>query len=112
MPEVEAALGINRDELDRDYGDSVTQLFEPVPEEGEIKVSATTEIGSTFSDRSDWLSQESHGETLSWPSSALGGHHSHDDGAEHPPRNKKFFPAPETTEWSVSEMNYKRKRAQ
>lgn len=113
MPEVEAALGINRDELDRDYGDSgVTQLFEPVPEEGEIKVSATTEIGSTFSDRSDWLSQESHGETLSWPSSALGGHHSHDDSSEHPPRNKKFFPAPETTEWSVSEMNYKRKRAQ
>ena len=112
MPEVEAAIGINRDELDRDYGDSVTQLFEPVPEEGEIKVSATTEIGSTFSDRSDWLSQESHGETLSWPSSALGGHHSHDDSSEHPPRNKKFFPAPETTEWSVSEMNYKRKRAQ
>lgn len=106
MPEVEAALGIEAVEQ-RD--DGATRLLEPVPDPGEITVSASTEIGATL--REDWLSEARAGSTIEWPvtpsGQALGGF---DRNAPHPPRDPRLFPNPETTEWSVSELEYQRKR--
>ncbi|MCB0860223.1 MAG: hypothetical protein KDB54_06160 [Solirubrobacterales bacterium] len=83
----------------------LTRLLEPVPQEGEISVTASTEIGSTL--REDWLSQsQGSGSTMEWPSHAMDGL----DEARHNPHpkpNPNFFPEPETTEWSVSEMRFK-----
>ncbi|MGK2932285.1 MAG: hypothetical protein ACSLFD_05895 [Solirubrobacterales bacterium] len=103
MPEIEKALGIEPGSTEP----GSTRLLEPVPEPGEITVSASDEIGSTL--REDWLEQERAGDTLSWPSHAMDGLDSlrrkeHGD----PPR--KFFPQPEATEWSVSELEYRRNR--
>jgi hypothetical protein len=133
MPEIERALGIEPDTgetfepaapeftvsqlasngnpfFDQDGSEEetgTTRLLEPVPDDGEIKVTAATEIGATL--REDWLSQApSSGATMEWPSHAM-------DGLEearhtpHPGPNRNFFPEPETTEWSVSEMRFKNK---
>jgi hypothetical protein len=131
MPEIERALGIEPDGEDTfepsapeftvsqptsngspffdqdDDETGTTRLLEPVPHDGEIKVTAATEIGATL--REDWLSQApSSGATMEWPSHAM-------DGLEearhtpHPGPNRSFFPEPETTEWSVSEMRFKNK---
>jgi hypothetical protein len=127
MPEIERALGIEPSadpvpepeitingnggglfDQDGDGEDSgTTRLLEPIPHEGEISVTASTEIGSTL--REDWLSQApSSGSTMEWPSHAM-------DGLDevrqspHPKPNRNFFPEPETTEWSVSEMRFKSK---
>lgn len=104
MPEVEAALGI---EPGTNEDPGTTRLLEPVPDPGEIKVSASDEIGASL--REDWLGQERPGQTLEWPSHAMDGldsirkqHHGDPD--------RKFFPQPETTEWSVSELQYRRNR--
>ncbi|HTU15373.1 MAG TPA: hypothetical protein VMF31_09260 [Solirubrobacterales bacterium] len=110
MPEIEAALGIDRNS--DAYRDDVrddsapTRLFEPVPDPGELKVSATTEIGSTI--REDWLSQTRPGQTMEWPAHAMDGLDSVRKQAHGEP-DRKLFPAPETTEWSISEMKYRKK---
>ncbi|MCB0828398.1 MAG: hypothetical protein KDB62_06290 [Solirubrobacterales bacterium] len=130
MPEIEAALGIEPfAEGARPGGDDrstegpgsdqalgtaesevagTTRLLEPIPEFDEIKVSATTEIGSSL--KEDWLSQARPGATMEWPSPNR-------DRLEDAPRasgrttpNRDFFPAPETTEWAVAELEYRRKR--
>ena len=88
-------------------GRGITRLIEPVPEEGEISVTASNEIGATL--REDWLSQApSNGATMEWPSHAMDGL---DDErrSPHPKPNPNFFPDPGTTEWSVSEMRFKNK---
>ena len=103
MPEIERALGIEPQEPE-----TVTPwLIEPAPQEGEISVTASSEIGATL--REDWLSQTpSSGATMEWPSHAM-------DGLDevrrtsHPAPNRNFFPEPETTVWSVSELKYKNK---
>lgn len=110
MPEIEAALGIDRNsDAYRDFGrDEIepTRLLEPVPDPGEIKVTSSTEIGSTL--REDWLSQTRPGQTMEWPAHAMDGLDSVRK-QEHGAPDRKLFPAPETTEWSVSEMKFRKK---
>lgn len=104
MPEIERALGIEPQE---ESESGLTRLIEPVPEEGEISVTASSEIGATL--REDWLSQApSSGSTMEWPSHAMDGLDV-DRQSPHPTPNRNFFPEPETTEWSVSEMKFKNK---
>ncbi|MBK5231496.1 MAG: hypothetical protein JJE13_00745 [Thermoleophilia bacterium] len=98
MPEIEAALGIPP---------GPARLLEPVPAPGEIKVSAVDEIGSSL--REDWLGQERPGQTLEWPSHAMDGLDSVRRQGHGDP-DRKFFPQPETTEWPVSELEYRRNR--
>lgn len=110
MPEIEAALGIERGSEshrgnDREETGS-TRMLEPVPDPGEIKVSASTEIGSTL--REDWLSQTRPGQTMEWPAHAMDGFDS-DRKQAHGEPDRRLFPEPETTEWSISEMKYRKK---
>ncbi len=127
MPEVEAALGIQRDlGLGREVPEFTpgsrdepapgneeesgsTRLLEPVPDPGEITVSASNEIGATL--REDWLSEARPGSTIEWPAPpstrAVSGH---DRSDPHPPRDARLFPNPGTTEWSVGELEYRRNR--
>lgn len=99
MPEIERALGI--EPVDEP---GLTRLLEPVPHEGEISVTASSEIGSTL--REDWLSQSPAGATMEWPAHDLDGLEDARRGP-HPAPNRNFFPEPETTEWSVSEMRFR-----
>ncbi|MBK5111183.1 MAG: hypothetical protein JJE10_07435 [Thermoleophilia bacterium] len=130
MPEIEAALGIEPssgyetsggvelsvepDQFDRpmesaESGETgTTRLLEPVPDFGDIKVSATTEIGSSL--KEDWLSQARPGATLEWPSHESDGLEAERKRSGHGAPNRDFFPAPETTEWPVSELEYQRRR--
>lgn len=106
MPEIERALGIEPVSTGSDSDSGLTRLIEPVPTEGDITVTASTEIGATL--REDWLSQAQPGSTMEWPSPAMGGLQK-DRQQPHPAPNRNFFPEPETTEWSVSEMNFRHK---
>lgn len=107
MPEIEAALGIVPGTGKGGDDSASERLMEPAPDPGEIKVSASTEIGSAL--REDWLSQERPGQTMEWPSHAMDGLDSiRREGHGDP--DGKFFPQPETTEWSVSELEYRRNR--
>ncbi len=115
MPEIEAALGIGSEAGDEPGGGDQdergsTRLLEPVPDPGEITVSASSEIGSTL--KEDWLSEARPGATMEWPSVAPGRTRSQSAGdQDHPPRNQSFFPSPDTTEWSVGELDYRRRPA-
>ncbi len=83
----------------------MTRLLEPMPQQGEITVTASTEIGATL--REDWLAQaQSSGSTMEWPSHAMDGL---DEvrSAPHPAPNRNFFPDPGTTEWSVSDLKFR-----
>lgn len=129
MPEIERALGIepgtgdtcepaapeftvsatngNGGPFDQDGSkdeSGMTRLLEPMPQEGEISVTASTEIGATL--REDWLAQSQSGSTMEWPSHAMDGL---DDARHrpHPGPNRNFFPEPETTEWSVSDLKFR-----
>lgn len=123
MPRVEAVFGISREaELEPDVPEflpavegreaedsGATRLLEPVPDPGEITVSASTEIGATL--REDWLSEARPGSTIEWPAVPSGQAFDQFDRDEaHPPRDPKLFPSPDTTEWSVSELDYHRNR--
>jgi hypothetical protein len=126
MPRVEAVFGISREPEDEpgipefqpsgeagqaeSDGDSgATRLLEPVPDPGEITVSASTEIGSTL--REDWLSEARPGSTIEWPAVPSGrASGQFDREGAHPARDPRLFPSPETTEWSVSELEYHRRR--
>jgi hypothetical protein len=107
MPEIEAALGIIPGSGKGGDDSASERLMEPAPDPGEIKVSASAEIGSAL--REDWLSQARPGQTMEWPSHAMDGLDSIRRQAHGDP-NRKFFPQPETTEWSVSELEYRRNR--
>ncbi len=115
MPEIEAALGISGETADRGTGSETadsgdTRLLEPVPDPGEIKVSASSEIGSTL--KEDWLSEARPGATMEWPSVSEGRSRSESArGQEHAPRDSRLFPSPDTTEWSVGELKYQRRPA-
>jgi hypothetical protein len=110
MPEIEAALGIDRNSdasrrEDRDET-GTTRMLEPVPDPGEITVSASTDIGSTL--RDDWLSQTRPGQTMEWPAHAMDGFDA-DRKQAHGEPDRRLFPEPETTEWSISELKYRKK---
>jgi hypothetical protein len=118
MPEIEAALGIASDpdlgaevepaEEPRAFDSGSTRLLEPVPDPGEITVSANSEIGATL--REDWLTEARPGSTIEWPA-VPSGSVDRPRGDEHPPRDPSLFPNPGTTEWSVGELKYRRRPA-
>ncbi len=105
MPEIEAALGIDRDSRDGGEDWGTTRMLEPVPDSGDIKVSAINGIGSSL--REDWLSQTRPGQTMEWPSHVMDGLDA-DRSQPHAPPNRELFPTPEATEWSISELEYRR----
>ncbi len=117
MPEIEAALGITADsEQSKIFGErevpvgsepGSTRLLEPVPDPGEITVSAANEIGASL--REDWLSDARPGSTIEWPAVPSG--NSELSKGEHPPRDPRLFPSPGTTEWSIGELQYRRRRS-
>lgn len=117
MPEIEAALGITTDsEHSKDFGEpevpvgyesGSTRLLEPVPGPGEITVSAASEIGASF--REDWLSEARSGSTIEWPAVPSGNSDISKGG--HPPRDPRLFPSPGTTEWSIGELQYRRRHS-
>jgi hypothetical protein len=137
MPQVEAALGIDREiEITNDVPEyaapdapvdeytaegyappsfvpdgpdpGATRLLEPVPDPGEITVSASSEIGATL--REDWLRETRSGSTIEWPAPPSSRSMRDYNRDEHPPRDPRLFPNPETTEWSIGELDYHRKR--
>ncbi len=125
MPEIEVALGIEpgserstvNADFAADFGASFdqpfedtgsTRLLEPTPAEGEIKVTATTEVGATL--REDWLNASRAGETMDFPVQPHDGFEEDRRNPDHGPLNRRFFPDPGTTEWSVSELNYRHRR--
>ena len=85
-----------------------TRLLEPVPDPGEITVSASSEIGATL--REDWLGEARSGSTIEWPAPPSSRSLRDYNRDEHPPRDPRLFPSPETTEWSIGELNYHRRR--
>ncbi len=128
MPEIEVALGIEpgseRSTVDPGFVvedtrfddtrfEEVlfedTRLLEPTPAEGEIKVTANTEVGATI--REDWLDATRAGETMDFPAHHHDGLDSDRRAPDHGPRNRRFFPDPGTTEWSVSELQYRHRRS-
>lgn len=115
MPEIEAALGISAEPADtagsEDAGErDSTRLLEPVPDPGEIRVSTSSEIGSTL--KEDWLTEARPGATMEWPSVAPGRTRRESAGDhDHPRRDPRLFPSPDTTEWSVGELEYRRRPA-
>lgn len=131
MPEIEVALGIEpgserstvepdfvfgaaADETDRggvfdaDRDDGDTRLLEPMPAEGEIKVTANTEVGAAL--REDWLNAARAGETMDFPAHGHDGFEEDRRQPDHGPRDRRFFPDPGTTEWSVGELKYRPRR--
>ncbi|MEX0620150.1 MAG: hypothetical protein WD181_01055 [Solirubrobacterales bacterium] len=115
MPEIEAALGITPHSSatsrtgepgNSEHGNG--RLLEPVPDPGEITVSAAHEIGASL--REDWLSESRRGSTIEWPATPSTGSQP-SRGDSHPPRDSSLFPSPGTTEWSVSELDYHRRRS-
>jgi hypothetical protein len=115
MPEIEAALGITPDPASLAGAGETggpetgsTRLLEPVPGPGEITVSAAREIGAGL--REDWLSETRSGSTIEWPAVPSVGTGSA-RGASQAPRDSRLFPSPDTTEWSISELEYRRRRS-
>ena len=109
MPEIEKALGIEPGSNNSGPAEpGSTRLLEPVPEPGEIKVSVKDEIGSTPARglarpgtrrRDPVVAVARDGRTRFGPPRGVT-----------TSRTRKFFPQPETTEWSVSELEYRRNR--
>jgi hypothetical protein len=98
----------SREEPDAPEESGATRLLEPVPDPGEITVSASNGIGSTL--KGDWLSESRPGATLEWPS--ISPERGKRDGVSrggHPPRDPGLFPSPDTTEWSIGELEYHRR---
>jgi hypothetical protein len=118
MPEIEAALGITAgDEAPAPFAQAEppaasepgsTRLLEPVPDPGEITVSAASKIGASL--REDWLSEARPGSTIEWPA-VPSGRSEISKGDGHPPRDPSLFPSPGTTEWSIGELEYRRRRS-
>ena len=112
MPEIEAALGISRDEGGRLTGGASEPLREPEPGPGEIRVSAPGGISRPEESRSgttDWLDEARQGITIEWPAVT--------QGEREPERQERprlsadsFFPPVGETEWKVSELDYPRRR--
>jgi len=118
MPEIERALGIDipfgessEDELDEvehsfiDSQDQVPELIEPMPEPGEITVTANGR---------DWLDEESSPPTMEWPVAT--GRRSTEPGeriGQRSPGNPfaGLYPKPDEIDWPVAELDYRRRPA-
>jgi hypothetical protein len=75
-----------------------TRIMEPIPDEGEIKITATP-----------WL-DEVEESTLDFPAVESDARHRHRDAAHREridtPRVRHLFPVPEDADWEVRELNY------
>ena len=75
-----------------------TRILEPIPAEGEIRITATP-----------WLDEvESPESTLDFP--AIEGDVQHRERID-TPRVRHLFPVPEDADWAVRELKYDRRRA-
>lgn len=114
MPEIERALGIVREDLEAPGEDG--ELLEPSPEPGEIRVTAASgTLGDIGDSDRDWLDEAQPGVTMEWPVPGGRRHRSRDHGAESVGpfsggRRAEFFPRPEEADWSVSELEYPRRK--
>jgi hypothetical protein len=110
-----------------------TRILEPVPAEDEIRVTAWTDIevtageeeepgedltdekseveeveeGNEMTER-DWLSEVSRDATLEWPA-AEGERRPHLRERIDTPRVRHLFPVPDDADWSVRELEYRRR---
>jgi hypothetical protein len=82
-------------EKEQDYMDEDTRILEPIPDEGEIRITAT-----------NWL-EEVEGEqgagTIEWPA---GGSDIERRERVDTPRVRHIFPVPEDADWEVRELKY------
>lgn len=112
MPEIEAALGITRDEDGRLADHEPELLLEPEPEPGEISVFAPGGISSPGRPEPasrDWLDEARQGVTIEWPAVGRAERPS-SSSARAEQRSRGFFPPVGDTEWKVSELDYPRRR--
>jgi hypothetical protein len=80
------------------YMEQETRILEPIPAEGEIRITATP-----------WLDEvEAPESTLDFP--AIEGDVQHRERID-TPRVRHLFPVPEDADWQVRELKYERKRA-
>jgi hypothetical protein len=78
---------------EEEYMDQETRIMEPIPEEDEIRITAT-----------NWLEEvEIEESTLDFP--AIEGDVSHRERID-TPRVRHLFPVPEDADWEVRELNY------
>lgn len=109
MPEIERALGIVREAPEFD------ELLEPAPEPGEITVTAASgTIGAGEEADPDWLDEARRGITMEWPAPGDGGRRPRGRSEAGPVSSSdpeaEFFPRPEGADWTVSELDYSRRR--
>ena len=80
-------------EHDHEHDEQATRILEPIPDEGEIRITATP-----------WLDEvETPGSTLDFP--AIEGDLQHRERID-TPRVRHLFPVPEDADWEVRELNY------
>ncbi len=81
--------------FEEDYVEQETRIMEPIPVEGEIKITATPWL--------DEVSVEVEASTLDFP--AVEGEVEHRERIDSP-RVRHLFPVPEDADWEVRELNY------
>ena len=93
VPEPEAQQLLVHDESEEDQMEQETRILEPIPAEGEIRITAR-----------DWLDEVDAPEsTLDFP--AIDGDVRHRERID-TPRVRHIFPVPEDADWEVRELKY------
>jgi len=93
VPEPEAQQSLVHDESEEDQMEQETRILEPIPAEGEIRITAR-----------DWLDEVDAPEsTLDFP--AIDGDVRHRERID-TPRVRHLFPVPEDADWEVRELKY------
>jgi hypothetical protein len=91
--EVEVTVARAHDQEEAHDMEHNTRILEPIPEENEIRITAT-----------NWLDEVSVGDsTLEWP--AIEGDIERRQRSD-TPRDRHLFPVPEDADWDVGELNY------
>src|SRR5262249_29574521 len=93
LPEPEAQQSLVYDESEEDQMEQETRILEPIPAEGETRITAR-----------DWLDEvETPDSTLDFP--AIEGDVRHRERID-TPRVRHLFPVPEDADWEVKELRY------
>jgi len=93
VPEPEAERPLVYDESEEEQMEQETRILEPIPAEGEIRITAR-----------DWLDEvEAPESTLDFP--AIEGDVRHRERID-TPRVRHLFPVPEDADWEVRELDY------
>jgi hypothetical protein len=108
MPEIERALGIVRE------APEFEELHEPAPDPGEIRVTAANgTIGAAGESDPAWLDEARRGITMEWPVPGGESRRARDRDLSEPSPvqgGTEFFPRPEGADWTVTELDYSRRR--